>query len=231
MRQSFAILSFLASAAFAQESTVEFFFPGGYEGTDPVASVVTVNPSTTVLNLACPTGTDSNDCGFGSGFEYKIVSTTIYEASMSEEGFIMTFSCDHNIKADQMTCGVSIGGDNANDPGTTSAVLSGTDIAFLTATVTAGQELLGAAATGASTGAAPTVTTGASTRAVRTFAPSLTTAASTGLETTGTVSVTGLASGASGAEPPAATTNAAYRYGVEGSALLALAGAAAVNMW
>lgn len=66
MRQSFAILSFLASAAFAQNSTVEFFFPGGYEGTDPVASVVTANPSTTVLNLACPTGTDSTECGFGT---------------------------------------------------------------------------------------------------------------------------------------------------------------------
>lgn len=138
---------------------------------------------------------------------------------MSEEGFVMTFSCDHNIKADEMTCGVSLGGENANDPGTTSAVLSGSQLEFLTATVTAGEELLGAAATGASTGAAPTVATSA------------TTAASTGLKTTGTVSVTGSASGASGAEPAAATTNAAYRYGVEGSALLALAGAAAINMW
>jgi len=222
MRFSIAICSVLATAALAKNSTVEFFFPGSYEGADPVASVVSANPSTTVLNLACPTGTDSTECGFGDGFEYKIISTTIYQASMSELGFIMTFACDHNIKKDEMSCEVSLGGSNANDPGTTTAVLSANQIEFLTATVTAGEELLDVKATGAASSVTGVALIAAS---------SVTVAPRTSLQTTATASVTALASGASGAEPAAQSTNAAYRYGVEGSAMLALAGAAAMNMW
>jgi hypothetical protein len=224
MRSSIAIFSVLATAALAKNSTVEFFFPGGYDGADPVASIVSANPSTTVLNLACPTGTDSTECGFGSGFEYKIISTTIYQASMSELGFIMTFSCDHNIKKDEMSCGVSLGGSNANDPGTTTAVLPADQIEFLTATVTAGEELLDAEATGTASSVAT------STGVALTAASSATVAPRTSLQTTATASVTALASGASSSEPAAQSTNAAYKYGVEGSALLALAGAAAMNI-
>jgi len=227
MRSSIAILSVFAAVALAKNSTVEFYFPGGYEGADPVASIISANPSTTVLNLACPTGIDSTECGFGSGFEYKIISTTIYQASMSELGFIMTFSCDHNIKKDAMSCEVSLGGSNANDPGTTSAVIPVDPSEFLTATVTAGEELLDAEATGVAASAASK----ASTAVALTAASSATVTSRASLQTTATVSTTALASGASGAEPAAQTTNAAYRYGVEGSALLALAGAAAMNMW
>jgi hypothetical protein len=220
MRASITILSALATTILAKNNTVEFFFPGGYEGVDPVASVVSANPSTTVLNLACPTGTDSTECGFGNGFEYKIISTTIYQASMSEAGFIMTFSCGHNTKKDEMTCNVSLGGE-----GTTTAVLPANEIKFLTATVTAGGELLDVEATGTASSAATGVALTAANSATLPVRTGLTT------RTTGTASVTALPSGVSGAEPATQTTNAAYRYGVEGSALLALAGAAAMNIW
>jgi hypothetical protein len=132
----------------------------------------------------------------------------------------MTFSCDHNIKKDEMTCDVSLSGE-----GTTTAVLPANEIEFLTATVTAGEELLDAEATGSSSSAAIGV--------ALTAASSATLPARTGLTTqsTGTAYVTALPSGASGAEPAAQTTNAAYRYGVGGPVLLALAGAAAINMW
>lgn len=144
MRYTISLTYFLAGLSFARaaSNTLEFPFPGGYEGVDPVASVVEANPSTTVLNVACPTGVDSSECGFGPGFDYSIISTTIYSMSMSESDFTMTFSCDHNTEAAQMTCGISMGGEGANFPGTTVAVLAGTDVASVTATVTAGADLL-----------------------------------------------------------------------------------------
>jgi len=227
MRQSIAILSTIASTAFAQASSVAFFFPGGYEGIGPVASVVQANPSTTVLDLACPTGTDSTECGFGfSGFRYSIISTTIYQASMSQEDFDLSFTCNHNVKAAQVTCGVSVAGVDGNPPEITTSVLSGSDIAFITASVTAGGELLAAAQTGAAgTSSGPAKTTDSS---APTASSTASVASSTGFTTSGTATTT-LASGVSTPQPT--YTGAAYKYGVEGPALLALAGAAAVGMW
>jgi hypothetical protein len=207
MRQPIILLSALAGFALAQDPQVSFFFPGGYEGVSPVASVVTANPTTTVLDITCPTGVDSTECGWGPGIEVSIISTTIYEATMSEAGlFTMTYSCNHNTKASEITCAASMGGSGANDPGVSTAVLSGSDIAFVTASVTSGADLLSA------TGGAKESTTASATGA------SGTAAQKSGSSTT-----------ASGAAPE--NTGAAYRFGVEGSALLVLAGAAALNAW
>ncbi|ORY18261.1 hypothetical protein BCR34DRAFT_362213 [Clohesyomyces aquaticus] len=139
------ILASLLSLAAAQNKTLEWFFPGA-EGSDLVASIVSANPSTTVAVLNCPTSVDSSDCGFGPGVSLSIISTTIYQAVMSESDFTMSVSCVY--KTSEMPCSVSIAG--GNDPGNTVETFSGSDIGFLTATVTAGGEKLSASAGGAS---------------------------------------------------------------------------------
>ena len=219
MRQSIALLSAIAGLTLAADDTVSFFFPGGSEGVNPVASVVTANPTSTVLDITCPTGVDTNDCGWGPGIQYSIISTTQYIATMSEEDlFTMTYSCDHNTKAKEVTCAVSMGGSEANDPGVSTAVLSGTDVAFGTATVTAGASLL--TATGGAQQSAP-ASSGLKTSATAKQTASVSGATGTAAQQSGAT-----ASG-SGAAPE--STGAAYRFGIEGSALLALAGAAALN--
>jgi hypothetical protein len=231
MRQSIAFVSAIAGLTFAQSSnqTINMVFPGGYEGPDPVASVVSANPSTTILDLSCPSGTSSEDCGFGQGFRYSIISTTAYQASIvDEDAFTISFSCDHNTQAEQLTCAVSVGGDDVSsgtdfgDAGTTTSVLSGTDIASFSATVTAGAELLSASGVAQSGSAQPSGSSAASSPGSRTLtaSPSGTAAAGSQASSTG-ASATGTAA--------PQHTGAAYRFGVEGSALLALAGAAALN--
>lgn len=207
MRTSTVLLSTLAGFALAQEPQISFFFPGGYDGVNPVASVVTVNPTSTAFDLSCPTDVDSTECGWGPGIHYSIISTTIYQATMSEADlFTMTYSCNHNTKASQITCAASMGGPSANDPGVSTAVLSGSEIAFVTATVTSGADLL--TATGEAKGSTSASATSVSGTAAQ---------------------ESGASTSASGAAPE--NTGAAYRFRVEGSALLALAGAAALNAW
>ncbi|KAF2265037.1 hypothetical protein CC78DRAFT_532680 [Lojkania enalia] len=196
---------------------MQWFYPG-LSGSDldyPVlASIVSANPSTTVLSLACPTDLDASDCGFGPHFDYSVISTTIYEATMSiPDEFTMAFSCDHDTAKTQMACDISMGGPNANDPGQTSGVLSGSDVDFFTATITAGEEKLSATGRTQNSDAAPSQASATATSAGETGAPA---------------SIGSATSGLSGSGATTKPTNAAYRVNVEGSALLALAGAAAV---
>ncbi|KAF2476271.1 uncharacterized protein BDR25DRAFT_300354 [Lindgomyces ingoldianus] len=225
MYQSIALLSILAKIAFA-EQTLEFFFPGGYDGVAPVASIVTANPTTTVLDLSCPTGVSSEDCGWGTGIRYSIVSTTIYEATVSvESASAVEFTCDHNTKKEEMTCNVSMDGT------ATSSVLSSTELGFIAATVTAGGELLGA------TGAASQSQSQATSSGLKTKASASAATAPAASVSGASATASGASATASGASatasgvPPAQTTAAAVRFGVEGSALLALVGAAALNAW
>ncbi|KAF2114263.1 hypothetical protein BDV96DRAFT_577859 [Lophiotrema nucula] len=198
MRSYIALLSLASGVAMAQNQTIPFYFPGAdAPAAGFVASVVSANPSTTALEITCPTGTDASECGLGPGLAYSIVSTTIYEASMSVQDEVeMTLSCVS--ATSQMSCYISVGGSSANDPGETSAVLTGTDAAFLTATITAGAQKLSATGGSKSSGSAGSTPTG---------------------------------TGATGSAATPASTGAAYKFGVEGSALLALAGAAALNAW
>ncbi|KAF2868268.1 hypothetical protein BDV95DRAFT_610230 [Massariosphaeria phaeospora] len=224
MHQSIAILSAFAGAAFAQTPTIQFFFPGGYEGVDPVVSVVEANPATTVLALGCPTGVDSTECGWSlAPFQYSIISQTSYHASASDLMEI-AMDCTANVQATEMACVVTAAGPDG--PETTSTVLSGSEVRYATATVTAGADLLDATGAPTSGSASSGKATSAASRSSAAAASQSTASgpSSTGAKSNGTAS-------ASGTGGPPESTGAAYRFGVEGSALLALAGAAVMNAW
>ena len=226
MRQSLAILSFLAGAAVAD--TIQFVFPGGIDGPSPVATIESVEGSTTSAVVACPTGTPIEECGLGPGLDVEIIGGTRYQASMSAGSVYVSYGCDgYNSAANTMTCTAEMAGQ-----GTQTAVLSGTDVAFITATVAEGAELLsgGASATASASSRASAASASASTASKSSAA-----AASSGLRTataSGTAAAGSSASGASATASSAApqSTGAAARFGIEGAALLALAGAAAVNV-
>ncbi|KAJ4367727.1 hypothetical protein N0V86_009848 [Didymella sp. IMI 355093] len=221
MRQSFAILSFVACAAAAD--TIQFVFPGGIDGPSPVATIESVEGSTTSALVGCPTGTSVEDCGLGPGLDVEIIGGTRYQASMSAGTVYVSYGCDgYNSAANTMTCTAEMEGQD-----TQTAVLSGSDVAFIQATVVEGAELLsgGASATASASGSAAAASASASASA----AP-----ASSGMKTSiasGTAVAGSHASHAASATGSSApqSTGAAARFGIEGAALLALAGAAAVN--
>jgi hypothetical protein len=229
MRQSITLLSVLAGAAYAA-NTIDFVFPGGEsdtslpcvahltstidsEGVDPVATILSANPSTTAMHIACPSGVDMNDCGWGVGFDYTIISKSHYQAQLTFDSATLSFGCDYNTAKADMTCVV----DEGTGPAT--SVLSGSEISLNHATVVQGAELLSASG---SASVAPK-TTGAAV------------ATKTGVQMSGSASVTGstaskASSSATGSAAAVQTTGAAARYGVQGSALLIFAGAAAANI-
>lgn len=192
--------------------------------TVPQATVESVSPSTTAMLIACPTDTPADECGWGSGLEVKIISSSRYEAVMTAASFTLSYGCDYNSAATEMTCTADMTGE---DPQT--AVLSGTDAAFVTATVVEGAELLsgGTASATASASASASGSAAASSAAVssgmRTSAVSASGTAAAGSHASGSVTAT-----ASTSAPQ--STGAAARFGIEGTALLALAGAAALNV-
>ncbi|USP74903.1 uncharacterized protein yc1106_02177 [Curvularia clavata] len=236
MRQPTAILSLLASSVCAAD-IVSFYFPGGYEGVDPVATINTVNPTLTEFHIACPTGVDSSDCGWGPGLDATILSQTRYQATMAADTVSMSLGCDYDKKKVEMTCTVNQEGGNDDTGGEpVTAVFSGQDVQFLSLTVVEGNSLLRPKTS--ATPSATTTKTSAQPTAVATSAMS----ASTGLMTASdTVSTTASPASTSDAQAaptsskssvaPPESTGAAAKFGIEGSALLMLAGAAALNVW
>ncbi|EUC41601.1 hypothetical protein COCMIDRAFT_8715 [Bipolaris oryzae ATCC 44560] len=244
MRQSTALLSILASTVCATD-IVSFYFPGGYEGADPVATINTVNPTMTEFRMACPTGVDSSECGWGPGLDATILSQTRYQATMDAGGVSMSLGCDYNKKKVEMTCTVKQEGGNADTGGEpVTAVFSNDDVKFLTVDVVAGNSLLRTETSTAPSASATTTKTSAQSTSA-----TLTRSASTGQMTVESVSETASASASatvstvstpsiaptptssqSSASVPE-STGAAARFGIEGSALLMLAGAAALNVW
>jgi hypothetical protein len=137
------------------------------EGVDPVATIKKVEASTTEMNLACPTNVDSSNCGWGPGLDYTIVSNTHYQAQMSYDTIAMSFACDHNTQASEMTCTVSMQGGNVDTGSPATAVLKGSEISFNKATIVQGASLL----TQATPAAAAAGTTGAGASPTKTGAP------------------------------------------------------------
>lgn len=224
MRQSLAIVSFLAGAAYADD-VLSFVFPGGFDGPTPVATVQSVGASTTSALLTCPTGTDLEDCGFAAGLDVKVIGGTRYEASMSAGTVYVSYGCDgYSSAATKMTCTAEMSG---QDPQT--AVLSGSDVVFFTATVVEGAELLGGGASATATAsisasAAPRSSGAPASSGIRTSAALTSGTAAAGSHASGAATAT-----ASSSVPQ--STGAAAKFGIEGAALLALAGAAAVNVF
>ncbi|EOA84599.1 hypothetical protein ACJQWK_07174 [Exserohilum turcicum] len=247
MRQSTAILSILASSVSASD-VVSFYFPGGYEGLDPVATINTVNPTMTEFRMACPTNVDSADCGWGPGLDATILSQTRYQATMDFESVYMSLGCDYNKKKVEMMCTVSQKGGNDDTGGkAVTASFTGDDVKFLTVTVVAGNTLLStkasttptASATAESVPKSSSIVTSTSSAKSSLATPSRTASAtsssgssnssSSSMVFSSSVESTPTPSGSSAAPPE--STGAAARYSVGGSALLMLAGAVALNIW
>lgn len=183
--------------------------------------------------MACATGTPIDECGFAAGLDVQIIGGTRFQASMSVGTVYVSYGCDgYDSAANTMTCTAEMAGMD-----TQTAVLSGSDVAFITATVVEGAELLsGGASPTASASASPS---SASATASASVAPkSSGAAASSGMRTniasaSGTAAAGSHASGSATATASSSlpeSTGAAARFGFEGAALLALAGAAAVNV-
>lgn len=148
-----AILLIFALAAHAQTTIVSLFL---YD-TDPqplVASVVAVESSTTTYSIACPTGTDSSDCGYPAGVDTLVTQAPNFAgANIDMAGqFTMNWSCDITSSTVAAVCTVSAGGPAANSPGVETTTLSSTDVQYFPVTVTAGLDKLTANLTPTSSG-------------------------------------------------------------------------------
>lgn len=137
-----------------------------------------------------------------------------------------------------MTCTVNqVGGNDDTGGEPITATLSSDDVKFLSATVVAGNSLLTDAGS-----AIPSMTEfaqGGSTIATTTrsasaglMTPSGSVMPTSTMASASASEATSAASGSSSASVSAPeSTGAATKYGIEGSVLLALAGAAALNVW
>lgn len=137
----------------------------------------------------------------------------------------MSLGCDYNSQAVDMTCTVNQSGGNDDTNGPVTAVLSGSEVAFVRATVVEGASLLSGG--GSATAAAAPVSTAASAttgRAASSRATGLMIATGSPPPPSGVIPT------ASASAPATASTGAAAKFGIEGSALLALAGVAALNV-
>ena len=241
--RSFTVFTLATASAATQ---IPFFMPGmgslHYDA--PVASIVEADPSTTVMALACPTSkADSDECPWGElDITVTVVAKTGYAVSVPAAQ--VTFDCTS--KGD-MTCTAAIAqeytdagmdGFTAGSDGTATGttVYPSSEVVLQTASVTAGQEKLSAGAGAVSDGASSTAKessasakeTGASS-AESTLKTTGSAAASTGASPSSTgPSATGAPSSTSAA--PEQATGAAARFGIEGAALVALVGAAAVQV-
>ena len=169
------------------------------------------------------------------GLDVEIISGTRFQASMSAAGVYVSYGCDGYVAAkDIITCTAELTGE---DPQT--AVLSGSDVSFITASVVDGASLLGGGAS-ATASASSSASASASAAASASVAPKSTTAAaaSSSMQTSASPSSTthagshasGVASATASSAAPE-STGAAARFGIEGAALLALAGVAAANVF
>jgi hypothetical protein len=155
---------------------------------------------------------------------------------MSTDVVSMSLGCDYNEKAVEMTCTVNqVGGNDDTGGEPITATLSSDDVKFLSATVVAGNSLLTDAGS-----AIPSMTEfaqGGSTiaTATRSASAGLMTPSGSVMPTSTMASASEATSAASGSSSASVSapesTGAATKYGIEGSVLLALAGAAALNVW
>lgn len=215
MASTLVIASFLGLTA-AQSTTLSLPFYGF--GTQAIeASVISANPSATTMAIACPSGTDANDCGL---FPYMtlVYGPSTYHLDMGvgdANAFTMTVDCGHGAT---VTCMESASGSEANFPGSSTTTYGGEDIGTLPVTVTSGAEKLGstqASATGSASGSASQSGNGSATSR---SAASATTASVT--QITGTISAsesgivnTGVASASATPSTGAASFNFIYFHG------------------
>jgi hypothetical protein len=229
--------SILASLATATAATqIPFFMPGlGHSnaGIAPVASVVKADASTTVMALACPSGVDDTECGWGANvITVSVIAKTGYALEYPDAG--VRFDCTS--KKD-MTCtaaiaqeftdagldGFTAGGDGT---ATGTTVYPSSEVLFQTASVTAGKEKLGGGSGVVSTTATAKETGDSASSTWKSLRKGgVATMTSAGASPSATGADGSAMGAATGSAAPAEITGAASRFG---AAWFAVAGAAAV---
>ena len=207
------VIASLLGLATAQSTTLSLPFYG-FDTQAIVASVVSANPSATTMALACPSGTDSNDCGL---FPYMtlVYGPSTYHLDMGVgDAQAATATADCNRGA-TVTCTESAGGSEANFPGSSTTTYEGTDVATLPVTVTSGVDKLGSVQVSATGSASGSVSQSGS--ATSGGSASATTASVTQIVGTNSASASSVrtASASASATPStgAASSNNAYLYG------------------
>ncbi|KAF9695664.1 hypothetical protein EKO04_006686 [Ascochyta lentis] len=177
----------------AQSSTLSIPFYG-FDTQSIVASVVAANPSATTMQLACLSGTDSNDCGLFPDMTL-VYGPSTYHLDMGvgdENAFTGTADCSRG--ANTALCTEFATGTEANFPGSSTTTYEAEDILTLPVTVTGGAEKLGSAqasATGSASASASASASGSGS-ATSGSAASSTTASITKIAGTNSASVSGV---------------------------------------
>jgi hypothetical protein len=136
---------------------------------------------------------------------------------MSHDSASISFACDHNLEASEMTCTVAMTGGTMDTPQPQTKVIKGAEILFHTATIAQGASLLTEAVI-----AAPKATPAANGGQMLDSSPM---AADTGAGG----QVSGATRSATGSAAPAQHTGASVRLGFKVSTLLITTGTLAMN--
>ncbi len=166
MASTLLFAAFLGSVA-AQSTTLSIpFYNLDTQSID--ASIVSTNPTATTMALACPPGTDSNDCGLFPEMTLVYGPSTYHLDMGVGDANVFTGTVDC-VRGPTITCIRFATGSEANFPGTSTATYAEDDILTLPVTVTSGADKLGeaqATATGTgSTGGAGGATSGSAASA------------------------------------------------------------------
>jgi hypothetical protein len=146
---------------------------------------------------------------------------------MSEQDVSMSFACDHNVQASEMTCTVAMSGGDQDLETPQTAVLKGDEISFNVATVVAGASLLNAAQASATPAAAASSGSVVATPAASAQSGLKTAAASASATGTGVQAMGNMTHSATGSAAVAEHTGAAAKFGLGAGALAMFVGAVA----
>jgi hypothetical protein len=249
MRTSIALLAALASSVYAEDLFTYFYVSGGEgrpgrESTSPtvtihthrtrtytetaetptptamlLGTVLTANPSTTKVRLACPPGSTEYCFRDDTDEDIAIISGTRYEATATPRDprkatYYRSVGCDYTAGAETQVITLVQRGGNSDTNGTVTMELSKWYY-FFTATIVEGASLLSAGATAT---AAPSLTGSASP------SPAITAMSDSTAQTSATTPT------GTGSASASVSTAAAAKFSVGQGALFALAGAA-WTMW
>ncbi|KZM28631.1 uncharacterized protein EKO05_0006744 [Ascochyta rabiei] len=106
------------------------------------ASIVAANPPATTMQLACPSGTDSNDCGLFPDMTLVYGPSTYHLDMGVGDGNAFTGTADCSRGANTALCTEFATGSEANFPGSSTTTYASEDILTLPETVASGAERL-----------------------------------------------------------------------------------------
>ncbi|KUI69961.1 hypothetical protein VM1G_04924 [Cytospora mali] len=196
----------------AQSTSVTSLFLYGTEGDNIVGSVMSVAPGATTYFVNCAPGTDSSDCGLGLGVTVVEGPSTFGMHATEAGAFTNDVVC--KIVSETATCVETNAGPEANDPGTSTEIVSDLSEGVLPVTLTAGLDLLsGSGSTSASaTASGSAISSTAQPSASVSSGPSATgstAAASSSSSSSSGHSSTSTATGSSAAASSSSTTSSA----------------------